>query len=469
MKKLIAGAVAALMAGMLSAQVMSNPGVENTLYTGFGSPLQGDPVYYGVIDVLQARIDISQFTLEGMINWGALAFCEEDGDLDFFKFAITNRNAMSYHYSAHQDDKENLGYTIPGKVYHYNYKNDKAGVIRTQYSGYLNGQTLADDYYVNFLWHPFTNFDVGLGTKLNWQVGPAPRFGSWLWESDAHARQGGFSTHYDDRHGSVGEYQFVPDAPGSADVVGFVPYANKYAKTAAGARWYYAGSDFTMQIGGAIPNGTDTDNFRTNVGVQFEFENFNIAAAYEGLFQQGGNFYAGAGFGVKEFYFDVYFAWDHIDTKSDDDDPMSNSIGAAMTFTFEKPGITIVPETSFNWFENSNYLPAWYVGGTVSWNLNESWGFSCWSSFAIGSKDKRWDDMDETDDWGCGSIFNIRPEVKFSFDKNNTFAAYFNWEDRNAFDGENRVCWSTGAYWTYKLDTGKATASKKTTSTKKRK
>lgn len=464
MKKFITGAVAALMAGFLSAQVMPSAGVENTVFTGFGSPLSGDPVYYGVIDVLQARVDVGQFTLEGMINWGALAYCDGDGDLDFFKFEITNRNALSYHYSAHQTNEEELHYSYVGNVYNYNYKNDPVGLVRKQNNGYLNGQTLADEYYVNFLWHPFANFDVGLGTKLNWQVGPAPRFGSWLWESDAHIRQGGFSTHYDDRHGSVGEYQFIPDAPGSADVVGFVPYANKYAKTAIGARWYYQSSDFTMQIGAAIPNGTDTDNFRNNVGFQIAFENFTISSVYEGLFQQNGNLYAGVGFGVKQLFIDAYFAWDHIDTNgadTDDQKYMSNAIGGAVTINFDKIGLTLRPETSFNWFENTNYLPSWYVGANAIWNFNDKFEFGCWSSFAIGSKDKRWDDVPETKDWSTGNIFDIRPEAKFFFDKNNSFAAFMDLEHREAFDGKGRWAWSTGAYWTYKLETGKATASKK--------
>lgn len=76
MKKLLIASVAALFAaGVASAQVMKNPGVENTLYSGFGSPLVGDPVYYGFLDTLQARIDIGQFTLEGMLNWGSDCAC----------------------------------------------------------------------------------------------------------------------------------------------------------------------------------------------------------------------------------------------------------------------------------------------------------------------------------------------------------------------------------------------------------
>lgn len=446
MKKtlLCALSAAAFCASVATAQVMSEPGVENTLYTGFGSPLVGDPVYYGVLDAIQARVDVGKFTLEGMLNWGLIANMDEDGDLDNFTFAITRRNPLGYHYGYTDSDETSGGDSVAdmnkGKSY---------------YNGYKQGQTLTDDYYVNFLWHPLEGLDVGLGTKLNWEVGPAPRFGAWLWEADAHVRQGGFSTVYDDRHGSVGEYQFTPDAPGSADVVGFVPYANRYAKQAIGVRYFHQGDDLTFQIGGAIPNGTNTDNFRSNFGLQLQFKKFLIAAAYEGLFQKDGNFYAGAEFGVKQFFFDVYFAWDSIDTDNDDNDPedMSFSTGAAMTISFENNGITLIPEGSINWFENNDYTPAWYAGITFKVDFNETFAFDVYSSFAMGSENKDWDDVKETKDYTGGNIFTVRPELKVNLTEHNTLSAYVNTEHREAFDGKSRWCWSTGAYWTYKLNT----------------
>lgn len=433
-KLLIASAAALFAAGVASAQVMKNPGVENTLYSGFGSPLVGDPVYYGFLDTLQARIDVGQFTLEGMLNWGAIAHVDDEGNLDNFKFEHTDRNPLDYHY----------GYANGDSIYGF-------------YNGYLHGQTKTDKYYVNFLWHPIAGLDVGMGTKLNWQVGPAPRYGSGPSEGiKSHVRQGGFSTAYDDRHGTVDTYKFTPDAPGSADVVGFVPYANKYAKTAIGARYIHDG-DFKFQVGGAIPSGTNTDSFRSNFGAQFQFDYFGLSVAYEGLFQKDGNFYAGAEFGVKQFLFDVYFAWDSIDTdddkKADNYEDMSFSAGATMTMHFDKIGISLIPESSINWFEKTDYTPAWYAGCTLLWNINEKFVMDVYSSFAIGSRDKRWDNSKETEDWGTGNIFTIRPDIKIALTNNHSINAYVNTEHRESFDGKSRWCWSTGAYWTYKLNT----------------
>lgn len=438
MKKLLIASVAALFAaGVASAQVMKNPGVENTLYSGFGSPLVGDPVYYDFLDTLQARIDVGQFTLEGMLNWGAMANVDDEGNLDNFTFAHTSNNPLYYHYGE--------GDLIGNKIKDHKY-----------YNGYKQGQTRTNAYYVNFLWHPIAGLDVGMGTKLNWQVGPAPRYGSWLWESNAHVRQGGFSTAYDDRHGTAGTYKFTPDAPGSADVVGFVPYANKYAKTAIGARYIHDG-DFKFQVGGAIPSETNTDSFRSNFGAQFQFDYFGLAVAYEGLFQKDGNFYAGAEFGVKQFLFDVYFAWDSIDTDDDKKaanyEDMSFSAGATMTMHFDKVGISLIPESSINWFEKTDYTPAWYAGCTFLWNINEKFVMDVYSSFAIGSRDKRWDNSEETEDWSTGNIFTIRPDIKIALTNNHSINAYVNTEHRESFDGKSRWCWSTGAYWTYKLNT----------------
>ena len=68
-----------LFTGVLSSQVLKSSGVQSTLWTGFGAPY--DSVkndnrskfrFYGLIETLQARIDIGKFTVEGMLNWGAL-------------------------------------------------------------------------------------------------------------------------------------------------------------------------------------------------------------------------------------------------------------------------------------------------------------------------------------------------------------------------------------------------------------
>ena len=537
MKKVLAGVSAFIFAVSLSfGQVMQEAGFENNVFTGFGTPLCGNSAYYGFVDTIQARLDVNQFTLEGMLNWGALAewapykthyipyyyefeydnpiqinnefinntadnkikisiplYKEDGGYVDSYTIKNTPRSALGYLMGYHQDPESyyqvlNIGTSLDSyiralviaekkKLIDANFSGIVASDLYNKYglnsslfnvyNGYKNGQTLTDDYYVNFVWHPefLDGFDFGIGTKLNWQVGPAPRFGSWLWEADAHVRQGGFSTGYDDRHGSVGEYQFVPDAPGSADVVGFIPYANKYAKKAIGIRWRKEFKDnFKMEAGAAIPDGTNTDSFRSNMGLALDFSAFKLALAYEGLFQTAGNFYAGASFNVNQFCFDVYSAWDGIGSSNSNS---SFSTGAAMTIKFEKPGITIRPEGSINFFENEYYTPAWYAGGLFQWDITKRFTLSAWSSFAVGSKDTRWDDYYiyniylKRQNWGTGHILDFRPEIILRLNERHTFSGYLNIENRVAFDGTSRDCWSTGIYWTYKVGITKASAKAK--------
>jgi len=460
MKKLLIAMTAVLFAVVsANAQVLPSEQMKNTAWTGFGAPIDGDAMFYGFTDTFQARFDRGNFTIEGMLNWSFLANYDNEGDVDNFIFGTSNNNPLSLKYGTRKD-KEHHYTTRAGK--NTLYGTPAAATAETKTGVTVNNQadvsnTIQDSYYVNFIWHPSTNFDFGVGTKLNWQVGPAPRYGSWLWENDAHVRQGGFSTAYDDRAGSVTQtssetastYKYSVDAPGSADVVGFVPYANKYAKRALGVRYISESKNGTkFQIGAALPNGFNTDDPAVNFGFQFGPAKWlSVSAAIEGAFDDQANFYSGATIGADHFILDLYFAADSLFTDADDDEAYGT--GAAITFTIPNTKISVRPELGVNFFENDNYDFAWYTGGTLSFALNSDIGFKVWASFAQGSKDKRWADSSDTDSWDGGQIFNIRPQLTFDYSKNTTFSVYADFEQRNAFDGESRKCWSSGLFMTY--------------------
>ncbi|WP_296324599.1 hypothetical protein [Treponema sp. UBA3813] len=446
-----------LMVTGLSAQVLQSEQMKNTAWSGIGSPIDGDPTIYGFTDTFQARFDRGKFTVEGMLNWSFLANYKNNGDVDYFTFGTSNLNPLSIKYGIR--NWNNGTWAGQNKIDSKISATDKAATDHPDWLNYSDqanvSNTLQDSYYVNVLYHFTKEFEAGVGTKLNWQVGPAPRYGSWLWEPDAHVRQGGFSTAYDDRAGvraqtsseTVGSYLFHVDRPGSADVVGFVPYANKYAKRAVGVRYKKEG-DMTLELGAAIPNGFNTDDPVSNFGAQFApVKWLSIAAAIEGAFDDGSNFYSGATLGMDFFILDLYFAADSLFTKEDDD--QAYGTGAAISFTIPNTELRIRPELGVNLFENSNYTFAWYTGGTLSMEFTDKIGFNVWGSFAMGSKDKRWDDYDSTKDWNGGHIFNVRPEITFEYTKQTSFAAYFDFENREAFDHVTRNCWSTGLYMTH--------------------
>lgn len=449
MKKIIASlSLSLLVLAGVSSQVLDKEQMKNTAWAGLGSPIDGDPVFYGFTDTFQARFDRGKFTIEGMLNWSFLANYDYKYDIDNFVFGTSNLNPLSIKYGVRPQGENAQGGN-----------NTVSADALALYDGYDNranvSNTIQDSYYVNFLYHPTKNLDLGVGTKLNWQVGPAPKYGSWLWERDAHIRQGGFSTAYDDRSGSymqtstetTGSYKFDVDRPGTADVVGFVPYANKYAKRAAGIR-YIAEGDIDLQLGAALPNGFNTDDPAVNFGIQVGPADWlSFSAAIEGAFEEKANFYSGATFGIDFFVLDVYFAADSLFTEAKKD--QAYGTGAAIAFTIPNTKIQIRPEAGINFFENTDYTPSLYAGGSLAFAINKDIGFDLWSSIAIGSKDKNWDDNDATDSWNGGHVFDIRPEITFAYSEHTTFAAYFDYENRKAFDGTSRSCWASGVFWTY--------------------
>ncbi|MCQ2241920.1 hypothetical protein [Treponema sp.] len=449
-KTLIAFAASVLFAAAASAQVLPKAQMKNTFWSGFGNPYAGDTMLYGFTDTMQARFDKNDFIVEGMLNTSFLANYDNKGDVDNFVFGTSNQNALSLHYGRLD------GYTSDNTV------KASAKAIDGNYSNAVYSQnTTQDSYYVNFLYHLNQNFDLGVGTKLNWQVGPCPRYGAWLFEPGAHSRQGGFSTSYDDRGGVrtqtsselVHSYKFnvhnAGNRPGTADVVGFVPYANKYAKRALGVRFKTdKKSDIGLELGVAIPNGFNTDDPASNFGAKVTpCDWLSFSAAMEGAFDEQANFYTGATIGMKNFVLDVYFAADSLfsDAKNDE----AYGLGASITFIIPSTDITLRPEAGLNWFEDDNYSSAFYTGCELDLPLTKEFELNVWGSFASGSKDKRWDDAKATEDWDGGTILNLKPGIKFIYSSHTTFNAYLNLESRTAFDGQNRKAWSSGLFVTY--------------------
>lgn len=423
----------------LNAQVLDKSLMKNTSWVGFGAPIDGDPMFYGFTDTFQARFDIGKFTIEGMLNWSFLANYDNEGDVDNFTFGTSNANPLSLKYGTRGNTNRAGENTLSA-----------AAQIRGYNNTAIVSNTLQDSYYVNFVWHPVKNFDFGVGTKLNWQVGPAPRYGSWLWESDAHIRQGGFSTTYDDRSGSVGTYQYniAENAPGKADVVGFVPYANKYAKSALGVRYITNVNGISFQLGAAIPNGFNTDNPCVNLGFQIGPTKWiSLAAAIEGAFNSQANIYTGATFGFNKFILDAYFAADSLFSDADNDEAYGT--GAKISFYIPGTQFKIIPEIGINFFENGDYTPAWYTCGSLIIPLNTKICFDIFASFANGSKNKEWEDSSTTETWDGGNIFNLRPSISFEVSKHTSLSTYIDFEGRTAFDGTSRKCWSSGVFMTY--------------------
>ena len=95
---------------------------------------------------------------------------------------------------------------------------------------------------------------------------------------------------------------------------------------------------------------------------------------------------------------------------------------------------------------------AWYVGGRMDWAFAEKFNLGAWSSFAVGSADKRWKDENSGmyhSDWTGGYIFDIRPELTWTMDKKNELTVYFDFQNRLIYTNKNYNTWASGVYWTY--------------------
>ena len=417
MKRLFALALTvAVFSTLLFGQVLPSGGIKNTLSTSFGKPLDSvnnsdrdEFVFYGFLETLQARFDVGKFTVEGMLNWGALTWNAADGKYNSFTFS--NTSITPYWYS----NRWNEG------------------------GWWTNGST--PGYYVNFLFHPFDGFDFGMGTRLGWSVGPAPSSLSHYWEPLAHIAQGGLKD----------------AAPGYADVVGFTYYANSYTSWYEGnttaslaARFKY--KNF-LEIGAALPNGVTSSYPVFNLGLMVHpFDFISLSFTCDGILQNTANLYSGLTFDFDVLVLD---AWLGINMKENDDsyDDGRWGTGASVTMNFEKAGITIKPEVGFTFYNYSDYTNAWYTGGRLDWNFMEPFVIGLWSSISFGSENRDWhreNSLNYHKNWTGGSIFDIRPDFTWNLSKNHALTLYFDYQNRTKFTNENYDVWTSGFYWTYK-------------------
>lgn len=407
------------------AQVLEKAGVQNSLWTGMGVP-SGTPNsseragfrWYGLIDTIQARVDVANFTIDGMLAWGALTQWTHNS-IDEFTFV--NTSAKPEHF-LHQ---------ATAKV---------AADINRRSNGYNKGDNSFgnDSYYLNFLWHPFDGFDVGLGTRLEWDVGPAPSYGDYAWEYRAHVHQG------DLRDGN----------PGSVPVAGFLKYANTYAQKALSVRYKYKD---IIEAGIALPSGFNTGSPMTNVGIEFTpIKPLTFAFAYEALFIRDSNMYTGATIRFGQgFILDAYLAFNGIGNGYSKNGKWGT--GAAFAIGFPSINLYIRPEAAFTFYSNSDYTMAFFTGGKVNFDFAERCHLGCWISFAWGADNKQWYEdtnpmYNVTKDYFGGFIFNIRPEFAFDINKNHTIAVTTEFESLTDYKRDVVDAMLFGFYWRFKTN-----------------
>ncbi|MCQ2610328.1 MAG: hypothetical protein MJ169_01140 [Treponema sp.] len=410
MKKILAAAVTALMTFAAGAQVLPKVTVQNTLWTGMGLP-EGDPrndnragfTWYGLVDTLQARVDIAKFTLEGGISWGLMPGWDGRGDINGVTVRLVNEKPYTF---LHQADA---------------------------YKGWWDNSS----YYVNFLWTPVTNFYVGAGTTLDWSVGAAPSKGGKKWAISSHVTQGDLRN----------------TTPRGDSVSGFLYYPNAYAETAIGAKY----DDHKMINGGiAIADGSNGKGFWVNTGIEFTpIQLLTVAFAYDGIGRGNSNLYAGATLRfTSDFILDAYFAYNGLGNDNAADRKFGT--GATVTWRIKPLNLTVAPEAGFTFYSDNNYTFAFFTGGRVQFDITKQFHVGCWVSGAWGADDKRWHDRTNhpalyaiCNTWTGGAIFNIRPEVTFDITNQHTIAATFEYQAITNANNTKYDAFMFGFYYRY--------------------
>lgn len=392
----------------VSAQVLPKSGVQNTMWTGFGQqyPTIQNPFdpsykssgvrYYGLYNTLQARVDLAQFTIEGMLNWAAETNWDENNAFTWVTFSNTEKTPFWYTNNYSQGGSHTTGET--------------------------------ESYYVNFIWNAISkdknDLDFGMGTRLAWKIGPAPVCGGYYWEPLTHLVQGGLKE----------------GVPGSADVVGYTHYDNQYANHALGIRYRF--SDM-IEAGISIPSGVTTDKPFFNAAFAIQpVDVFRASVAFENVCTSYADFYTGLTLNLQKVIIDAYLEIQNLGNA----DYHNKTWGTGATISFYPvKSLLIRPEAGFTFYREANYTPAFYAGGRVEWGINKSCILGGFVSLAWGSKNTDWNN-----DWIGGFILDARPDFTYIINNRHKISIALDFQHRVAFNNKAYQVWATGLYWTYK-------------------
>lgn len=383
----------------VSAQVLPKSGVQNTMWTGFGQqyPTESSGVrYYGLYNTLQARVDLAQFTIEGMLNWAAETNWNSNNAFSSITFSNSQKTPFWYTNNSSQGGKHTTGET--------------------------------ESYYVNFIWNAISkdknDLDFGMGTRLAWKIGPAPVCGGYYWEPLTHVVQGGLKE----------------GVPGDADVVGYTHYDNQYANHALGIRYRY--SDM-IEAGISIPSGVTTDKPFFNAAFAIQpVDVFRASVAFENVCTSYADFYTGLTLNLQKVIIDAYLEIQNLGNA----DYHNKTWGTGATISFYPvKSLLIRPEAGFTFYREANYTPAFYAGGRVEWGINKSCILGGFVSLAWGSKNTDWNN-----DWTGGFILDARPDFTYIINNRHKISIALDFQHRVAFNNKAYQVWATGLYWTYK-------------------
>lgn len=354
MKKMLIMCVSFLLVGGIAFSQSQDPGYSNTVYTGFGSggmldfnqPVKGSEEikFDGFVDYFSANFHISGVTIAGDIAWQLF----EEGNL--------TANILGWNFNA----------------------------VMT----------------------PFKNFDIGVGTSLEWEVGPKPFSGP------------AYSAY------AVPEYAGLSSFTNSVSAV-----QNSFADKSVAVR--YSLEDVLM-IGAGL-NG-DAGEIGAGLGVRVNvLHSFYLGFAYNGAFKStGNNFYLGSSiYAINDVDIDVWanFIPDYAAT-----------FGGRISF--HKNSFRFTPEFSATFWDDTAKSPSWYAALITEMSLSSTVLAGINASLAMGS-----DPNVEWDGNESGARLNITPHIVWNITKSHRISIGANiipiwWQD-----GTTDFYWSLPVSW----------------------
>lgn len=287
------------------------------------------------------------------------------------------------------------------------------------------------DPNLNVVITPIKNLDIGLGTNLDWTVGPGPSSGP-AWSAYNMPYYGGLNLKNapekvsSDRDYPTGGFKVI----------------NYYAQKAFAVRYKYKN---ILEAGVSLPSLKDTDNFNAGLGIKANVKDkFTIGFAYNGPFNAGENYlYLGTHISaVKNFIIDAY--WNMLTDSGTTQHDGANTVGGAIAFTVRK--FYIKPEFAVTLWSDTDWAPAFYAAVNshiyfskeIRGGLKASWGLG--SDLVKNDPDNK---------ITAGARLDLNPHIVWFIDKKNVFSAGVHIIPMWWRDGTNTFAWEIPVAWKF--------------------
>ncbi len=316
MKKIIIVSIILVLAGSFVFTQAQDPGFSNTVYTNVGTidrsgSTTTETKFSGFTDYFTANVQASGLTIAGDIAWQVL-----DGGTSF------------------------------------------------------TAKHIAHNF--NAIMTPFSNFNIGIGTNLDWKVGPTPFTGP-----------------------SYAAYEVVEHS--------VLPYTNEIKNHFADDSFAIRYSiDDVLEAGFGLNNGEKGNN-GTGIGIKANLsELFSLGFAYNGTFSEsnsniylGGSIYAVSGFDID--------IWTNFEINT------AQSVGGRLTFY--KDGFRFEPEVTLGFWEATDSMSL-YAAIIAEMSLSDDMLLGANANFGLGN-----DPNTDNDEIDGGSHLNITPHFVWNLTK----------------------------------------------------